>query len=227
MFIYDKKENSIDIYSIEAKKEALKNFRKSVIQKHKNEDLFYCLETNSEETIKQFNVARSIDIRLLDYNHIDFLDHRLWSSITQLHPKKYILERYIDGEYDELVPTKTFEFIWKDDLICEIHHLIKPEVEKVVFQNTHGKVWEINNMINLPRNLYLLQLLLQGRFEDLTSEDISRQLQLFDINYLKNIKLDNIREILETGLVRGTIEDTINKAEIGSKILKKAKKKNF
>ena len=233
MLLYDKKEDSIDIYSIHGKKEELKKFRKSVLQRHKNDNLFYYLRTNNEKTIQKFESAKDIDYKFLDYENSTPLDVGTWSTIGQmkeiskydLQTQQEVLEKYIEGDYDSLVPTRVFEFTWKDDLDCETHRLIKPEEAKVIFQNSHGNVWQISNMINLPRNLYLLQLLQQGRYDVLTSENISRQLQLFDIEYLKNIKLSDIQEMLSTGLVNETIESAIKKAETGSRILQKVKKK--
>ena len=192
MLIYDKKDDSIDIYSIQAKKEELKKFRKNVLQKHKNEQLFYYLRTNCEKTIERFKTADDIDISFLNYDNSSPLDVGTWSSIDimqNLHScviqtQKEILEKYIDGTYDDLITTRTFELICKDDLDCEIHRLLKPEEAKIVSQNSHGNVWEIKNMINLPRNLYLLHLLQHGKFSKLTSENITRQLQLFEIDYL-------------------------------------------
>ena len=59
MLLYDKKDESIDVYSIDAKIEELKQFKKNILQSSKDEPLFYYLRTNSLSTIKQFNRASS------------------------------------------------------------------------------------------------------------------------------------------------------------------------
>lgn len=232
MLIYDKKDNSIDIYSIQEKKDELKRFKKSVLQKHKNEQLFYSLKTNCEQTIQRFRDADDLDIRFLSYDNSTPLDVGTWSSINVMQnsysydtqTQKEILEKYIDGAYDDLVPTRTSEFIWQDDLDCEIHRLLKPEEARIVSQNSQGNVWEIKNMINLPRSLYLLHLLQHGKFSKLVSENITRQLNLFEIDYLRSVSLKDIEDMIKTGLVSGTVIGAIEKAETGSKILQKIKK---
>ena len=55
----------------------------------------------------------------------------------------------------------------------------------------------------------------------LVSENIRKQLGLFDINYLKSISLLDLKDMLETGLVSGSMEDIENKASIGGRILAK------
>lgn len=83
---------------------------------------------------------------------------------------------------------------------------------------------EINNLINLPKSLYLLQLLQHGQYGRLLFEDITRQLSLFDIEYLKKVKIMDIKNAIETGLVSGTLYDAVSRADVGSIILQKRKK---
>ena len=55
----------------------------------------------------------------------------------------------------------------------------------------------------------------------MVSENIRKQLGLFDINYLKSISLLDLKDMLENGLVSGSMEDIENKASIGGRILAK------
>ncbi len=103
-----------------------------------------------------------------------------------------------------------------------MHSFLKTDGLEEKNINFH-RSWEFNNLIDLPRELYLLQLLLLGKCDMLVSENIRKQLGLFDINYLKSISLSDLREMLETGLVTGSIEDIENRVSIGGRILAKRK----
>lgn len=110
---------------------------------------------------------------------------------------------------------------WIKETMC---NLLITESTSIVSMTSHGYNYELPYLMDLPDNLHLLHLLQQGRFEELTNEKISRQLELFDIQFLKNVKLKDIREMTATGLVKGTVGDAIQKAEIGSKILQKVRR---
>lgn len=69
--------------------------------------------------------------------------------------------------------------------------------------------------------MYLLQ---HGEYEKLLSKNIDEQLSLFDIEYLKSVSIMDIKEMLETGLISGTLFDAVSKVNIGSKILRKVKR---
>lgn len=231
MLIYDRKDNSIDIYTMNPKVEELKRYRKNVIKRQKIEEMFYSLKTNCQNTLIKFNTYEDIDIKFLDYDNDNAIEIGYWSKLRpmgKVEPyekeiQQEIIEKYIEGGYDSTKPVKIFEYAWEDDIANELNRLVKTESEKIIHRNSQGNVWEIKNLINLPKNLYLLQLLQQGKYGRLILENITRQLSLFDIEYLKSVNIMDIKDMIETGLVSGTLSDAIDKANIGSKILQKSK----
>ena len=130
------------------------------------------------------------------------------------------VDKYLSGLYDDLVPINIVEYF--ENRKEFVHRFLKTGGLEEKNINFH-RSWEFNNLIDLPRELYLLQLLLLGKCDMLVSENIRKQLGLFDINYLKSISLSDLREMLETGLVTGSIEDIENKSSIGGRILAKRK----
>ena len=77
MIILDKKENSIDIYTMKAQNEELKRYRNSIMQKHQNESHFYQLMTNSDKTIENLNKSREVDTKFLNYGLSDKSNDRI------------------------------------------------------------------------------------------------------------------------------------------------------
>lgn len=236
MLIYDRKGNNIDVYTMNPKVEELKRYRKNVMRRQKTEDIFYRLKTNCPDTIERIRRWSNIDIKLLNYDEDTIIVVRLgvkpWSKFQlmgNVEPcekkvQQQIIERYIEGEYDSINPLKVLNCNWNDVKCDEFNRLLQTEGARIVIKNSQGNVWEIKNMINLPRSLYLLHLLQQGKYGELISENITRQLSLFDIEYLKSISIMDIKEMIETGLVSGTLFDAVSRADVGSKILQKRKK---
>ena len=232
MLIYDKNGNNIDIYTMNPKLEELKRYRKNVMKRQKIEEMFYSLKTNCPNTLIKFNTSEDVDIKFLDYDNDTVIETGYWSRLCPMGDvgpydkeiQQKIIENYIEGVYDSIRPVKVFDYNWEDDITTEFNRLLQTEGARIVIKNSQGNVWEIKNMINLPRSLYLLHLLQQGKYGELISENITRQLSLFDIEYLKKVKIMDIKNAIETGLVPGTLCDAVSRADVGSIILQKRKK---
>lgn len=231
MLLYNKLENSIDIYNMEGKEEKIKKYRERILKQNKNKDpLFYYLKTNCLDTIKTLESASNIDINLLSYDNSTVLDCGSYSDIFEIAPssldndQEAIIEAYINGHYDKLTVTNVFQFNCKKKEDEELLRLLKPKKSYITSTNSHGNVYEIDDILNLPRNLYLLHLLKQGKYAKVADENITKLSKMFEIEYIKNVKLKEIEEMLETGLVDGTLEKTIKKVETSSKVFQKLKK---
>jgi len=231
MLIYNKLEDSIDIYNMEAKNEEIKKYRERVLHRcKKQEPLFYYLKTNHQGTVASLKDASNIDIQLLNYDNSTPLDCGTWSNLYEIQPKDLdveqedVIEAYIEGYYDKLQVAKVFQYNWKSNSEEELLRLLKPKNYYISSTNSHGDVYEIDEMLSLPRNLYLLHLLKQGKYAKVADENITKLLKMFEVEYVKNIKLKEIEEMLETGLVDSTIEKAIKKAETASKVFQKIKK---
>ncbi len=225
MLIYDKKPDKIDIYTMEPNKEKLEKYRKRAVQRYKD-DLYLCyLKTNNWETISRMKNASAIDNHLVNYDNSTPLDCGTWANIYitgEEQGKNLILEKYIAGEYDKLAPTRVFEYEYEAECEKRLYNLLKTEGHYISSTNSHGDVYQMDNMLNLPENLYLLHQLLLGKYASVADENITRLLKLFEFEYQKNVELQAIEEMLATGLVSGTIDRVIKKAEVGSKVLRKA-----
>lgn len=250
MFICDKNKDNIDIYTIHAKKEQLRKYREWVLQKYKTEDLFCSLRTNDKKTIELFKPTgflsttnNEINIRCLDYGRFLYYYSNdriplsnLWSWLSPIYSfstfdkeeQKKILEKYANGKYDSLKPIRIYEHD-SNKTNEEIYRLLQPEGlmihhEEIIRDCHYIIYYEARHMINLPRDLYLLHLFQNGDFSKLTSENIDMQLKFFEVEYFKSVKISDVSDMISFGLLSGTLEDAIKKAEIGSSILQKMKK---
>ena len=219
MLIYDKKDDKVLIYEMKGDSEKIKRYKKGVISRNKVQDLFCSLKTNSSRAAKDFDILEEVSFATIDHDYYDPLGPNDYSELRVIEIRKDILERYFYGEYDGILPVSVYSY---DDKFNKeyIHRFLK--TEELEEKNVNFlRSWEFNNLIDLPRELYLLQLLLLGKYDRVVSENIRKQLGLFDINYLKSISLLDLKDMLETGLVSGSMEDIENKASIGGRILAK------
>ena len=222
MLIYDKKDDKVLIYEMKGDNEKIRKYKKGVISRHKNDGLVYSLKTNCHRIKSMFDEANeSSEIHLCDLDYYTARGSYFgeeYSRLQLLELEKDTIERYILGLYDDLVPINVINYL--KDRKDIVHRFLKTgglEGKQVSIRMN----WEFNNLIDLPRELYLLQLLLLGKYDRVVSENIRKQLGLFDINYLKSISLLDLKDMLETGLVSGSMEDIENKASIGGRILAK------
>ena len=240
MYIYDKKDDSIDLYTIEAKKEELKEYKRSVLEKSKD-NLLYYLITNVEKTRNQFVNSQELSISDIEF------DTRAWNpalyntfsilrevagtkNIAEIQEqcKRYLnngwienldicmdqinlIKQYINGDFDNIPLIRIVEENMQD------FYLLRTELDKNHSQA--GVNWFVHNIIKLPRSLQILQLLLQGKYEKINDAEITDQLGVFNIDYYNSIKLNDIRD-----LVKESYKATLEKASCGSRILQKYKK---
>ena len=86
------------------------------------------------------------------------------------------------------------------------------------------KTYIMRNIIQLPESLYKLQLLENGNFNGLSIEDISEQLDLFELRELDSIDKETIRKMDLYGVSDQLYYKTMNKVEKDSKKLQLIKK---
>ena len=232
MLIYDRKGNSIDIYSIQFQKEKLRKYREKVISNLNEDELFYSLTTNSSNIVSKIE---NNSYQPLIYSNSVFIDNRGWLKLIPMKDtfsynpqrQKEIIEKYIEGKYDNLDVKSMIERTSKGDSTYKSHSLLLIENfldTRNTIAGIRVVVFETKNVIDLPNNLYLLYLLQHGEYEKLLSKNIDEQLSLFDIEYLKSVSIMDIKEMLETGLISETLFDAVSKVNIGSKILRKVKR---
>lgn len=229
MWLYEKKNDEIGIYTIEAQKEKLMQYRKAILENRKGDDLFYSLITGDKHTIHKFQETDKIDIRSLEYdNDSNFSVLRPMQGESE-EMKSIILQSYIEGMFDSLESKRVvkrypasycLDWVYERKWIeTDMYYFLTPEQHQMIGRNSIADVYAIKHMLNLPRNLYLLQLLQTGQFEKLSSENIQEQLQLFDIHYLKRLNIEDLEEMIASRIITESIDDINERIEASSKIL--------
>ena len=217
MVLYDKKDENIDVYKFEGNSEKLKEFKRNVMDQHIKEFPFYSLYTHDEKVKNYFDRIWPITVSLSDIVPDETCD-LYHSPIVSREYFDYdkLIRKYIEGEYRLKAPVKVVESKSSNQTLYNFLAASKPEE----ITSRYGSSWRISHMINLPEELYLLQLLEQGLFEYIKDEDISAQLDLFDVNFLKSVNLSDITEMIEMRFIFKSLDAIDKEAKVHSRILR-------
>ena len=223
MYIYDRHLNIIDLYLVENKEQEIIKYKKEILNQYK--EYFYSLRTTSRKTIKDFSDLEQISLDKIIYEKGFFLGNMDWSSIfkpkflsdQEKEEQEKILDNYFNGLYDNKHLTDVTNGI-------KHYYFLKTEEAKTIISYKDLQVFEIDNMINLPKELFDLSLFQNGLFEELLLNNPNLDPNLFTLVYKKRINLNEIVELYKSGLINGSLEETISKINASSMILRKIKK---
>ena len=176
MFFYYKKENCIEVYYIVPKSENLKKYRKSELKKVKEEKLFYLFKSNEKNIIKLFKDRKSVNIKNLNSDELFIKEVSILNpnNFIRIETRDKLIESYIEGKFSYVHPIEIFED--GKNSKKQLQFLLAPDNMRI-----QDGVLNIENILNLPRSLYILQLFEIRKFELLQNEDITKYLKLFNI----------------------------------------------
>lgn len=230
MYLYDKNENNIDVYSFEADIKRLKDYRENLLKGKKLCDIFYILETTDKTIMNKFVKGDKIDVNQFKRgNKLNSCD-----SVFVNYPENYyslktneilhheIINNYINGEYTKKIPTTVFQKEDGDESFVMDYLTTKDSIQ--VSSKTDKKTYyRLDDIIKLPSELCILQLLENGRFDQVLNSriDFSEQIKLFDIQQIKTISEDVIREMCTYNLINENYKEIDRKINTTQKILKK------
>jgi hypothetical protein len=232
MFLYEKKESAVNVYSLEAKKDALKEYRKQILVKEKLNELFWLLEIDSKNILDRFIREDEIDIGFLREND----NNSSWWSNFQPQDSKNatltktkeilyqgIVNKYINGELAD--KDITIAFIPDGGVDCYLGSYMQIDNPITIDSTESKKYYRLENIMKLPTELLVLHLLETGKFDAILRYgfDFNKQISLFEIDKVDSIDYEEINKMINFGLLNNArkIENTINVTE---KILKKFNK---
>ncbi|MBO5096023.1 MAG: hypothetical protein J6B98_04035 [Bacilli bacterium] len=224
MFLYDKKENSIDVYSFNGNTEAMIAYRQKEMLQIPEKDRVVVAESYSYDMgeaplFEQY--AEHFDTKIIPMEYANlkkdcFRYHFLVSNITSKRNKNILLDSYYSGQLSDRNVAR----------IQDINKLRYFLLSKVIYDaeiyDNRKKI--LKDIIELPESLYLLQMLEQGKFSLLTDKDITEQLDLFSLAHIDEISFEELRKMDACGISRNTFEEIIAKSENDEYVLKLIKK---
>lgn len=257
MYLYEKRDNYIYVYSLEPDYVKIKEYRINELSQIPEEHMFFSAyadvvtpnkileKVNDEIDIENLNIKKT---NLTNIPNTLFY-HNDYHEIKKDSFDKLVFENYCNGNYtdnktikitqtsikydsiniDEQNELDMLRFSLKNGHFNESipHTKIKEPIYYFLITNCYKKYGLSNNMImenimSLPKSLYLLQLLQQGNIRNISNENITEQLNLFKFNKtpLRYIPYEHIKSALRYGLMDDTLNNINTKIENSQKILK-------
>ncbi len=217
MFLYDKKANSIDVFSLSRNAQKIRDYRIEHMKKIPADKR--CLYT--EEVVFSLQDLPNLFKKDLDSNIVTKSEligkDRTLNYNTDLGYCADLLEWfYSDKCINRPVARVKFLRELRYLLLASIDISTKKEYDKIIKK--------IEDIIEIPKSLYLLQLLEQEKFSMIMGEDISEQLGLFDFSYINNISVEELQKMDTCGITEDAYSRVITKAGNDKHILQLLKK---
>lgn len=229
MYIYNINKNTLEVYKLKANLADIIKYKKEQMKQIEEDKQILYVETYSgifgetilfEEYINSSN-QDPISIEEANKEKPDRVGkyHKLLYSNPNSIERQTLLEEYYSGKLTNCNVIKI-----KD--VNKIRYLLlkNSKYEKSTTKHTCKILKEI---IEIPKSLYLLQLLEQGQFQLLEEVDITEQLGLYTIELFRKINLDELENIDLCELSENVYQNAINKSKNSNHILKRIKNKKM
>ena len=135
-----------------------------------------------------------------DIEGLGYSDCFYYKPVTE--ESEEIYNAYLNGDQELISETKLFQ-------IVGINEKDVPVSKMYIFgtgnYDNRYRDAVLNNLINIPRSLYILTALESGKLDLIKGLDASEQLKLFDIEFVKTIDTNNLADLIEYGLVPNSI----------------------
>ena len=231
MYLFTRNKGMIDVYKVSKDPELLKKYRQKILNKYQDQPIFYTLKTNVSGTVSEFKDSPSIDIESISYTKEAPAKKQYYSKLLEsdsfdestLVKQREVLNKYLNGEYSELIPSKVYRYDYqlRDDI--ELYYFIKPEHEI-----REPREWIFNNVIRLPRELFLLQLLEIDSINRIPSADeLDEQLTCFTKEKIGSASMSELKLLIDTDLIRQSIGSVHERLDTDTDILEKIKEKEI
>lgn len=224
MYLYEKDDNKIKVYSMEPNIDKIFDYKNKEISKIHLKDRTLKFVTNKpikniEKTTYINNLVIDLPKKELEYNKRKFFR-------TEYHEMRndrlYIINGIIEG-YKERVSNdsniiRVFDYDNKLHMLKYIKYLLVGQ--EYIKKSEDKNIFELTNVINIPESLYLLEMLCRGNFDMIRDKNVQEQLKLFDISYVDEIHVDEFKKAKNYELLQDGYEKIINNAEETNKIFK-------
>lgn len=173
MYLFNKRGNKVDLYTLTPNDAELKKYREEELLKAYGSARFYCAVTNGAAIFEEKDVVSTSEINFdIDGQYHLFKEDTDKSVMS----KKTIINDFFNGIYNNCRVIKVLDDSGK---ICGYLLLTQDYYCRYDQGNT---VKHIENIILIPKSLYLLQMLMQERFNLLYDENINDILQMFTLS---------------------------------------------
>ena len=219
---------TINIYSMVANKKRIEEYRKNEMEKNiPFEDRVLKAVTNDKRILTDIedsislNKLKSIESGMFGGSYYHLLEKYNLTEEEIVRQNK-LLDSFYKGTFQKSKVVKIHVYSLERRRLEIIKYLL-------LTSNYHMNInfdYEMNDIIVIPKALYLLQMLEQGKFDSIMDENLTDQLGLFDISDkpIERLNINKLKRIYDYGLFPGVFEAVIADVEKSQKVLQKIPK---
>lgn len=122
----------------------------------------------------------------------------LFSYQPENERTREIRERFINNDYEGLEASKLYKLIGGTKEKNRLYLFVTE------YYSTPYKKSELNNIMVLPRQLFIVRALETGRLDLIEGERLTEEIDLFDIKHVKDINIGSARELSKFGLLESS-----------------------
>ena len=219
-YLYDKNGNEIKVYALKTYADYLEEFRKKELQKISNPILKAYSRTILDDPFLPFESYRErYNSVILSECYINDNRHRHFHQIKKCSKSKEN-EQYLDRYY--------LGYLQSNEVACAIFKnglryflLSRPCYIPDVKDNT---LRTMDGIIELPESLYILQLLEQQQYSFVSTNELPRVLELYDLKYVDSFDLCTIEKMDNYGITNGKVKELNRIIPYHQKIIQMKKK---
>lgn len=230
MYLYDRNDKTINVYELIGNKERLAEYKKDELEKAIIPEFRFLKAKTTDEKPLEDNCDLTFWYKLESRNTYYWSDacfHRIYYYLLDDEEKfkqERILNDYYEGKFNQ---NKVFE-VQDYNVETSTFEIVKYLLPTRPYETdeNNSKISVMHHILSIPKSLYLLQLIEQEKFYLMKNEDITKQLQLFDISEkpIESFDLDKFRRADEVNLLSNSYEDVLENVEKSQKILTKVKR---
>jgi len=197
MYLFDKKDSNIEVYSMEPNIGKIYDFRKKEMEKIPENERVLKMISNipmdwSEHYIgiQKFSIDNLKKKKIFSSNYYNLEQYNFTDEEKERQNK--LLEEYY----------RSNDHYYKIKIINGLQTIKNLLTDNTVTLNNKNN-FIINNIISIPESVLLLEFLLSYDFQLINKEDISEQLKLFDFsnNPIENINFSQIQKYIDLGII--------------------------
>lgn len=208
MFLYDKKENTLDVYKFTGNNDKLINYRKEQLRKNQKDlCLLYAQTTARWQSLLPplfEEYQNDFDTTIFTKRMVDGYTHHL-ISVPINESIKETYKQFCNGKQADKPIIRVAES-------NDISYFLLTN-QKYQPDGVYKEKLTLSGIIRLPESLFILQMLEQGKFSVVRDYDISEQLRLFSFTKVGQLDIEQLKNMDICGISQNAYTETLAKAE--------------
>ncbi len=232
MYLFEKKNNSIDVYTMYPEVARMRNYRIAEMKQIGEEERVLKAVSNLYRELERDE--NTIPFSEVHFERNNYLGETVYHELSTYEMdeevrrhQEILLSRYYHGDFSQEPVLRIRKSCYSRPQ-TEFPHSVQYLLRTTKEYRDEGFLYKrfvMHDMIQLPESLALLQQLECGDFSSIHSHDLTEQLKTFVVSNqpIKHLSLDELSDMYSVGLIPGRYSEVIHTIETTGKVLQKVR----